>query len=90
MTDLVLPAAAPVEAYIDETVGVLEELLEGTPAEILAGFDFKAQGVWSFARPGAPPLKRNRSLDEAGIVDGSLLTLVSTSRTERYRPWSRT
>lgn len=86
MTDLVLPAAAPVEAYIDETVGVLEELLEGTPAEILAGFDFKAQGVWSFARPGAPPLKRNRSLDEAGIVDGSLLTLVSTSRTERYRP----
>ena len=41
MTDLVLPAAAPVEAYIDETVGVLEELLEGTPAEILAGFDFK-------------------------------------------------
>ena len=86
MTDLVLPAAAPVEAYIDETVGVLEDLLADTPADILAGFDFKAQGVWSFARPGSPPLKRNRSLGESGIVDGSLLTLVSTSRTERYRP----
>lgn len=86
MTDLVLPAAAPVEAYIDETVDVLADLLEDTPPEILAGFDFKAQGAWSFARPGAPPLKRGKSLDEAGVVDGALLTLVSTSRTERYRP----
>lgn len=86
MTDLVLPAAAPVEAYIDETVDVLADLLEDTPGDILAGFDFKAQGVWSFARPGAPPLKRSMSLDEAGVVDGSLLTLVSTTRTERYRP----
>ncbi len=86
MTDLVLPATAPVEAYIAETVDVLADLLEDTPGDILAGFDFKAQGVWSFARPGAPPLKRDRSLDESGIVDGSLLTVVSTSRTERYRP----
>ena len=45
-----------------------------------------AQGVWAFARPGAPPLKFNESLDDAGVVDGSLLTLVSVSRTERYRP----
>jgi hypothetical protein len=86
MTDLVLPAGVPVETYIDDTVGVLEDILDGTPAETLAGFDFKAQGVWSFARPGAPPLKRSQSLDEAGVIDGSLLTLVSTSRTERYRP----
>ena len=28
----------------------------------------------------------NESLDDAGVVDGSLLTLVSVSRTERYRP----
>ena len=53
---------------------------------MLAGFDFSAQGVWAFARPGAPPLKANESLDDAGVVDGSLLTLVSVSRTERYRP----
>lgn len=86
MTDLVLPAAASVEAYIDETVDVLADLLDGTPDDILAGFDFKAQGAWSFARPGAPPLPRSKSLDEAGVVDGALLTLVSTSRTERYRP----
>lgn len=86
MTDLVLPAAAPVETYIDETVTVLGELLEDTPAEVLAGFDFKAQGEWAFARPGAPPLKAAESLDDAGVVDGSLLTLVSVSRTERYRP----
>ena len=82
MTDLVLPAAAPVETYIDETVTVLGELLEETPADVLAGFDFKAQGVWAFARPGAPPMKASESLDEAGVVDGALLTLVST-------PWLR-
>ncbi|KUI24363.1 type VII secretion integral membrane protein EccD [Mycobacterium sp. IS-1742] len=86
MTDLVLPAAAPVETYIDETVAVLAEILEDTPKDVLAGFDFAAQGVWAFARPGAPPLKADESLDDAGVVDGSLLTLVSVSRTERYRP----
>jgi type VII secretion integral membrane protein EccD len=86
MTDLVLPATAPVETYIDETVAVLAEILEDTPKDVLAGFDFTAQGVWAFARPGAPPLKADESLDDAGVVDGSLLTLVSVSRTERYRP----
>ncbi|MDT5222128.1 MAG: hypothetical protein QOF15_4233, partial [Mycobacterium sp.] len=86
MTDLVLPAATPMATYIDETVAVLADLLEDTPADVLAGFDFAAQGVWTFARPGSPPLKLDQSLDEAGVVDGSLLTLVSASRTERYRP----
>jgi type VII secretion integral membrane protein EccD len=86
MTDLVLPASAPIETYIDETVSVLAQLHEDTPKDVLAGFDFSAQGVWAFARPGAPPLKFSESLDEAGVVDGSLLTLVSVSRTERYRP----
>ncbi len=86
MTDLVLPAAAPIESYIDETVSFLAELLEDTPADVLAGFDFSAQGTWAFARPGSPPLKLTESLDDAGVVDGTLLTLVSVSRTERYRP----
>ena len=86
LTDLVLPAAAPIESYIDETVAVLADLLEDTPANVLAGFDFKAQGVWAFARPGAPPLKASESLDDAAVVDGALLTLVSVTRTERYRP----
>ena len=86
LTDLVLPASAPIETYIDETVTVLAEILEDTPADVLAGFDFKAQGEWAFARPGAPPLKATESLDDAGVVDGALLTLVSVSRTERYRP----
>lgn len=86
MTDLVLPAATPIETYIDETVAVLADLLEDTPADVLAGFDFKAQGEWAFARPGAPPLKASESLDESGVVDGALLTLVSVTRTERYRP----
>jgi type VII secretion integral membrane protein EccD len=86
MTDLVLPSAAPIETYVDETVSVLADILADTPADVLAGFDFKAQGVWSFARPGAPPIKLTESLDDAGVVDGSLLTVVSVSRTERYRP----
>ncbi|PQP50176.1 type VII secretion integral membrane protein EccD [Mycolicibacterium austroafricanum] len=86
MTDLVLPSAAPIEAYVDETVSVLADILADTPENVLADFDFKAQGVWSFARPGAPPIKLTESLDDAGVVDGSLLTVVSVSRTERYRP----
>ena len=86
MTDLVLPATAPIETYIDETVSFLAELLEDAPKDVLAGFNFGEQGVWAFARPGAPPLKADESLDDAGVVDGSLLTLVSVSRTERYRP----
>lgn len=86
MTDLVLPASTPIETYIDETVDVLADLLDDAPADVLAGFDFKAQGVWAFARPGSPPLKATESLDDAGVVDGALLTLVSVSRTERYRP----
>jgi type VII secretion integral membrane protein EccD len=86
MTDVVLPSTALIETYIDDTVAVLAEILEETPAEVLAGFDFAAQGEWTFARPGAPPLQADQSLDDAGVVDGSLLTLVSVSRTERYRP----
>jgi type VII secretion integral membrane protein EccD len=86
LTDLVLPASAPIETFVDEAVEVLAELLDDTPAEVLAGFDFKAQGEWTFARPGAPPIKGTESLDDAGVVDGALVTLVSVSRTERYRP----
>jgi type VII secretion integral membrane protein EccD len=86
LTDAVLPSAAPIETYIDDTVTVLADLLEDTPADVLAGFDFSAQGTWTFARPGAPPLKPDQSLDEAVVVDGALLTLVPVSRTERYRP----
>ena len=86
MTDLVLPSATPIDTYVDETVSVLADILADTPADVLVGFDFSAQGVWSFARPGAPPIKLTESLDDAGVVDGSLLTVVSVSRTERYRP----
>jgi len=86
MTDLVLPSAAPIETYIDEAVSMLADLLADAPADVLQKFDFAAQGMWAFARPGAPPLKFSDSLDDAGVVDGSLLTLVSVSRTERYRP----
>ena len=86
MTDVVLPATAPIQTYIDDTVAVLAELLEGTPADVFAGFDFSAQGSWTFTRPGAPPLNPDQSLNDAAIVDGSLLTLVAVSHSERYRP----
>jgi type VII secretion integral membrane protein EccD len=86
MTDVVLPSSVPIETYVDDTVTVLAEILGETPADVLAGFDFAAQGAWTFARPGAPPLPADQSLDDAIVVDGSLLTLVPVSRTERYRP----
>ncbi|MEI7715229.1 MAG: type VII secretion integral membrane protein EccD [Mycobacterium sp.] len=86
MADMLLPAAAPIETYIDNTVAALAEILQDAPPSALAGFDFSAQGTWTFARPGAPPLKPDQSLDDAAVVDGSLLTLVAASRTERYRP----
>lgn len=86
MTDLALPAAAPIETYIDDAVAMLADMLADAPAEVMAGFDFAEQGTWAFTRPGAPPLKSDQSLEEAAVVDGSLLTLVAVSRTERYRP----
>ncbi|WP_217348923.1 type VII secretion integral membrane protein EccD [Mycobacterium numidiamassiliense] len=86
MTDVVLPSAAAIETYIDDTVAVLADIIGETTADVLAGFDFAAQGSWTFARPGAPPMQADLSLDDAVVVDGSLLTLVPVSRTERYRP----
>lgn len=86
LTDLVLPATATMDSYLDDTVAALAELSDDAPADVLAGFDFAEQGVWAFARPGGPPLKADQSLDDAGVVDGSLLTLVTVSHTERYRP----
>ena len=76
MTDLVLPAATPIETYIDETVAVLAELLDDTPADMLAGFDFKVQGEWAFARPGAPPLKVSGSRDNVGGIEREHITHV--------------
>jgi type VII secretion integral membrane protein EccD len=86
MTDLVLPASAPMDSYLDDTVAALAELSDDAPADVLAGFDFAAQGVWAFTRPGGPPLRGDQSLDDAGVVDGTLLTLATVSHTERYRP----
>ncbi|MBO0677348.1 type VII secretion integral membrane protein EccD [Mycolicibacterium sp. S2-37] len=86
MTDLALPAAAPIRTYAGDVVAALAELFEDSPAELLDGFDFAAQGTWTFVRPGSVPLRPEQSLDEAGVVDGSLLTPVAVSRTERYQP----
>lgn len=86
LTDLALPSSAPMETYVDDTVAALADLLEDAPSAGLDGFDFAAQGSWAFARPGAPPLPPGQSLDDAGVVDGTMLMLVPVSRTERYRP----
>lgn len=86
MTDLVLPSAAPIETFIDETLALLAEIAADAPVDALADFDFSAQGVWSFSRPGSPPIKSTQSLTDAGVVDGALLMVVPVSRTERYRP----
>lgn len=53
MTDLVLPSTAPIESYVDETVSVLAEILDDTPPDVLAGFDFNAQGCGR--SPGPAP-----------------------------------
>ena len=44
MTDLVLPASAPIETYIDETVSVLAELLEDTPEGCAGGLRLHGAG----------------------------------------------
>ncbi len=86
MTDLALPAAAPIRTFAGDVVAALAELFEDAPANLLDGFDFSAQGAWTFVRPGFAPLRPDQSLDSAGVVDGSLLTPVTVSRTERYQP----
>jgi type VII secretion integral membrane protein EccD len=86
MTDLALPSTAPVRSYVGDVVTSLADLFEDGPADLLDGFDFTAQGAWTLVRPGSAPLRPEQSLDDAGIVDGTLVTLVSVSRTERYQP----
>ncbi|MCX6481739.1 MAG: type VII secretion integral membrane protein EccD, partial [Mycobacterium sp.] len=44
LTDLVLPATATMDSYLDDTVAALAELSDDAPADVLAGFDFAEQG----------------------------------------------
>jgi type VII secretion integral membrane protein EccD len=82
-TDLSLPADPPIKDWIDEAVKYLQDTHQDDDD---IGFAFDCDTVWSLAPVGAPPIRREESLNSAGLVDGNLVQLVPVSHTERYRP----
>ncbi len=76
--DLVLPSRMPIEGFISD---VLDALAGDTDTEIAAARD----GHWTLARMDAA-LQPHHSLDDARVLDGSVLELRWVASTERYRP----
>lgn len=82
VTDLSLPADAPIQEWIDRVVAVLGEQFEG---QEVVGFNFQQETVWTLAPVGKPPVRRQSTLNEAEIVDGDLVVVQPVSSTERHR-----
>ncbi len=89
MTNLVLPAAVPWKLILT-TPSRCSEVLEDTWLMYSAASTLPRKACGR-SLVGSPPLKLDQSLDDApGLVDGSLLTLVSVSRTSATDSrWSR-
>lgn len=81
LTDTSVPADRPVQEWIDRLVDVLAKRYQGQDI----GFDFQQEAVWSVAKIGEPPVRREQTLNDAEIVDGDHVVVRPVSRTERYR-----
>ncbi|WP_425004986.1 type VII secretion integral membrane protein EccD [Mycolicibacterium sp. S3B2] len=79
--DLVLPAAVPLSALTDSTLGAVNRLLRSK------GEDELAVGTYEFARAvGMTRLSEEVSLSAQGVSDGDLLAFVPEKTARRYTP----
>lgn len=74
--DLVLPTRQPIGEYIGDVV----DALAAEDVDITA----PSGSQWTLARP-AGPLKPEQSLQDVGVIDGTVLELRAVQSTERYR-----
>lgn len=79
--DFGLPANTSIAAFIDEVIGIANEQLaahggpdRGPEAPERFVFD-TTEGKWTLARLGDDPIDPSRSLSEANVYDGELLTI---------------
>ncbi|OBK42304.1 type VII secretion integral membrane protein EccD [Mycobacterium kubicae] len=76
--DVGLPANTSIAAFIDDVIDIANEQLATHPAaeQGLDGVVFDTtEGKWTLARLGNEAIDPTRSLTEAGIFDGELLTI---------------
>ena len=79
--DLVLPAAVPLSALTDSTLGAVNRLLRSK------GEDELPIGTYEFARAvGMTRLSDEVSLSAQGVADGDLLAFVPEKTARRYTP----
>lgn len=64
---------------------VMDSVIPGLE-QIFPGHDFSTTGAWTFAREGGTPLARDKSLADAGVLDGDRLILAETYSTQTFRP----
>jgi len=77
--DVGLPANVPISEYIIDVIDIAND--QTAARESLADVVFDdSVGKWTLAPLGGEPIDPNRSLDEAGIYDGDLLTIHEASR----------
>jgi type VII secretion integral membrane protein EccD len=72
--DVGLPANVPISEFIDDVIDIAND--QAALRESLADVVFDdSVGKWALSRLGGEPIDPTRSLDEAGIYDGDLLTI---------------
>ncbi|NMD58456.1 MULTISPECIES: type VII secretion integral membrane protein EccD [Tsukamurella] len=64
---------------------VMDSVIPGLE-QIFPDHDFATTGAWTFAREGGTPLARDKSLADAGVLDGDRLILAETFSTQTFRP----
>lgn len=64
---------------------VMDSVVPGLEA-IFPDHDFSTSGAWTFAREGGTPLSREKSLADAGVLDGDRLILAETYSNQVFRP----
>jgi len=77
--DVGLPANVPISEFINDVIDIAND--QTTARDPLADVIFDdSVGKWTLSRFGGEPIDPNRSLDEAGIYDGDLLTIQEIGR----------
>lgn len=81
LIDYALPAGVALIAVIEDLIPCINTVLRGRDVA-----ELKDTATYQLCRADARPLDSQKSLDEAGVIDGDTLWLLPTDRTERFEP----
>jgi len=77
--DIGLPANVSIAAFIDDVIDIANEQISARPELAEIEFD-NNPGRWTLSRLGADPIDAGRSLAEANVYDGELLTIAEIGK----------